>query len=149
MAGLTPVLGADVGLTAGSWQEAVRASCRLLLAGGAVEERYVERCVEIVDEQGPYIVIAPGIALAHARPEDGACALGLAVTTLSEPVEFGHPENDPVDVVFAFSSPDREQHVALLGLLARAIAGGLDERMRAVADATAAKSALEEVVTGV
>jgi ascorbate PTS system EIIA or EIIAB component len=146
---VTPVLRANVAVTAGSWQEAIRASCQLLLAGGAVEERYVERCVEIVHEQGPYIVVAPGIALAHARPEDGACALGLAVITLVAPVEFGHPENDPVDVVFAFSSPDREGHVALLGLLSRAIAGGLDERMRTAADATAAESALEEVVTGV
>jgi ascorbate PTS system EIIA or EIIAB component len=144
-----PVLAADVAVKAASWQEAIRASCQLLLAAGAVAERYVERCVEIVTEQGPYIVVAPGIALAHARPEDGARMLGLAVATLAEPVRFGHADNDPVDVVFAFSSPDRERHVTLLGLLSRAIAGGLDERIRTASDATAARGTLEEVVTGV
>lgn len=143
------VIGADVAVTAANWQEAIRASCQILLTRGAIETRYVERCIATVEEHGPYIVVAPGIALAHARPEDGARALGLAVATLAAPVEFGHPENDPVDVVFAFSSPDREQHVELLALVAGAIADGLDERLRTVVDRTEATSALQEVVTGV
>lgn len=143
---MTPVLGAEVGIRVENWQEAVEASCRPLLEGGAVEHRYVSRCVEIVADQGPYIVVAPGIALAHARPEDGVSTLGLAVVSLAVPVEFGHPDNDPVDLVFAFASPDTEQHVNLLGALARAIRGGLDQRIRDSTDSAAAVSALEEVL---
>ena len=44
----------------------------------------------MVDEHGPYIVIAPGLALAHARPGPEVLADGLAVVTLAEPVPFGH-----------------------------------------------------------
>ena len=54
------------------WEDAVRAAGRMLLDCGAVEERYIEAMVETAKDLGPYIVIAPGIAIPHARPEDGA-----------------------------------------------------------------------------
>jgi ascorbate PTS system EIIA or EIIAB component len=146
---VTPVLGAEVGVQATDWQEAIRASCQPLLAAGAVEERYVDRCVDIVTEQGPYIVVAPGIALAHARPEDGVSELALSVVSLAEPVGFGHPENDPVDLVFAFASPDREQHVQLLAAMARAIGSGLADSIRRSKSSHQALASLEGVLVDV
>lgn len=95
------------------------------------------------------MVVAPGVALAHARPEDGALQLGLAVATLREPVEFGHAENDPVDVVFAFGSPDRDQHVGLLGALAQRLTEGLADDLRKAADESQARRLMEEVAAGV
>lgn len=114
-----PVTGARTGVEVGDWQEAIRTACQPLVDDGAVEPRYPERCIAMVEEHGPYIVLAPGIALAHARPEDGVRAMGVSAVTLRTPVAFGHPDNDPVDLVFAFGSPDREQHVGLLSALAR------------------------------
>lgn len=128
------------------WVAAVRAATQLLITTGAVSATYVERCVDIVREQGPYIVIAPGIALAHARPEDGAKALGLTAVCLTAPVRFGHPTNDPVDVVFAFSSPDPDAHVGLISALARALADGLADDLRAASSDEAATSLLQEVI---
>ena len=106
---------------------------------------YADRCVAMVEEHGPYIVLAPGIALAHARPEDGVCRVGIAAVTLTDPVEFGHEDNDPVDVVFAFGSPDADQHVRLLSELARHLTAGLADRLRDAADDAAAQTALEVV----
>ncbi|HET7309764.1 MAG TPA: PTS sugar transporter subunit IIA [Mycobacteriales bacterium] len=132
-------------MPAQDWAAAVRAAARLLSAAGAVSEQYVDRCVEIVREHGPYIVVAPGIALAHARPEDGAHALGLAAVHLAAPVRFGHPSFDPVDVVLAFSSPDRDAHVGLVAALARALTAGLADRLRAAPTDDAATALLREV----
>lgn len=143
-----PVVAAQVGVWVGGWEEAVYAACAPLIAEGAVEERYATRCVEMVREHGPYIVLAPGIALAHARPEDGVLRLCLAATTLERAVPFGHDENDPVDLVFAFGSPDDRQHVGLLGALARSLGDGLADDLRAADDAVAAKVRLEEVLAG-
>lgn len=143
---MTPVLGAEIGVQVNGWPEAIRVACRPLLDGGAVEARYIERCVEMVSTHGPYIVVAPGIALAHARPEDGAIRLGLAVATLTEPVEFGHDQNDPVDLVFAFATPDRDQHVHLLAAIAEGIRRGLDESLRRAGDPATARTALEETL---
>jgi ascorbate PTS system EIIA or EIIAB component len=109
----------------------------------------VERCVATVEELGPYMVVAPGVALAHARPEDGALSLGLTVATLSEAVQFGHAENDPVDVVFAFGSPDRDQHVGLLGALARRLTEGLADKLRAAQSEDEARELMEGVAASV
>jgi PTS system ascorbate-specific IIA component len=137
------------GVAADDWREAVRAACRLLVDAGAAEPRYVDRCIATVEELGPYMVVAPGVALAHARPEDGAVALGISVATLRRPVEFGHAENDPVDVVFAFGSPDRDQHVGLLGALARRLTEGLADDLRKAPDEDAARRLMEEVAADV
>jgi PTS system ascorbate-specific IIA component len=134
---------------ADDWRAAVRAASELLVEAGAAEPRYVDRCIATVEELGPYMVVAPGVALAHARPEDGALRLGLAVATLRDPVEFGHAENDPVDVVFAFGSPDRDQHVGLLGALARRLTEGLADDLRKAADEGEARRLMEEVAAGV
>lgn len=108
----------SIGVETGDWRAAVEASGRLLVDSGAVEEQYVGAMLRMVEELGAYAVIAPGVAIPHARPEDGANRVGLSVVVLSEPVEFGSKENDPVDLLFAFSTTDAESHVELLQSLA-------------------------------
>ena len=139
------VLHARVRQPAEDWREAVRMACAPLVEAHAITSEYPKRCVAMIDEHGPYIVLAPGIALAHARPEDGVRQLGIAAVTLEEPVAFGHPDNDPVDVVFAFGSPDADQHVGLLSSLAEHLLAGLADRLRAADDDAAAQGVLEEV----
>jgi mannitol/fructose-specific phosphotransferase system IIA component (Ntr-type) len=100
------------------WEEAVRVGGQLLLDSGKCRPEYVEAMVRTVRELGPYMVLAPGLALAHARPEDGALALGLSLITLQDPVEFGSTPNDPVELVISFCAVDKEEHVDLLKELA-------------------------------
>lgn len=120
------------GVRCADWREAVRASGELLVATGAASEDYVDAIVEAVERLGPYIVLAPGIALAHARPEDGGKAVGFSLVKLAEPVEFGAANNDPVDLVFAFATPDSDQHITALSALAEFIESGDNlARMRA------------------
>ena len=138
-------LAARARRSAADWRDAVHLACAPLLEADTITDDYPRRCVETAEEHGPYFVLAPGIALAHARPEDGVTGLGVAVVTLREPVEFGHPDNDPVDVVFAFGSPDADQHVGLLSALARHLIDGLADRLRDAADDTSAQQVLEEV----
>lgn len=107
-----------VAVAAGDWRSAVEISGRTLVEAGAAEERYVGAMLRTVEELGPYAVIAPGVAIPHARPEDGANRVGLSLVVLSEPVEFGSRENDPVDLLFGFSTTDADAHVELLGALA-------------------------------
>ena len=139
-------VSASVRVTADSWPAAIRAAGHGLVEQGAADEHYVERCVTQVQADGPYIVVAPGIALAHARPEDGARGLGVSVAVLAHPLSFGHPANDPVDVVFAFCSPDRDSHIGLLSALARQLTAGLADRLRAAPDDEAAARILTEVI---
>jgi mannitol/fructose-specific phosphotransferase system IIA component (Ntr-type) len=103
---------------AADWEEAVDQVGALLVDAGAALPDYVEAMKAGFRELGPYAVIAPGIALPHARPEQGAVRPGVAVITLAEPVTFDHPRHDPVDVVIAFSATDKQTHLAALKQLA-------------------------------
>ncbi|TDD72397.1 PTS sugar transporter subunit IIA [Jiangella aurantiaca] len=140
-----PVVDAVVGVRAADWRGAVHAACAPLVSAGALEPRYPERCIAIAEEHGPYMVLAPGIALAHARPDDGVLRLCLSAAVLATPVEFGHDQNDPVDVVLAFGSPDDGAHLALLQNLAEHLLTGLADQLRLAPDRGTAVRALSAV----
>lgn len=103
---------------AADWPEGVRLAGALLVDSGAVSPSYVDAMIRVVEELGPYMVVAPGIALAHARPEDGVRRMCMSLMRLASPVEFGSEDNDPVDLVFAFGALDKEGHLQALKELA-------------------------------
>jgi mannitol/fructose-specific phosphotransferase system IIA component (Ntr-type) len=74
--------------------------------------------VQAVHDMGPYMVLAPGIALAHARPQDGMLRSGMSIINLAEPVEFGSEANDPVYLVISFGGVDNVSHLKMLRTLA-------------------------------
>ncbi|HXF68864.1 MAG TPA: PTS sugar transporter subunit IIA [Thermoflexus sp.] len=113
-----------------SWQEAVQISGELLAADGLVAPSYVERMIRTCEELGPYIAIAPGVAIPHARPEDGAHAFGLSLVIVQEGVRFGS-HNDPVYLLIAFATPDRSAHIDFLRQLAELLAHA-DELVQAL-----------------
>lgn len=125
------VVTARGAVPAAGWREAVRAAASALVDAGAAGGEYPDACVRVVERNGPYIVLTKGLALVHARPEDGGLAVGVAAVRLAAPVEFGHPDNDPVDLMLAFCTPDPDAHVGTLSGLARALSGGLAGRLRA------------------
>ncbi|MFD0898521.1 BglG family transcription antiterminator [Loigolactobacillus binensis] len=103
------------------WKEAIKLSAQPLLKQGFITQSYIEAMINSVEEYGPYIVIGPSIALAHARPEDGANKLGVSITTLSKPVNFGNPENDPVHIVFCLAAIDNYSHLNVMKAIVQLI----------------------------
>lgn len=108
------VLAAD----AADWREAVRLAGTALTASGATKPGYSDEMIRMIEEHGPYVVIAPGLALAHARPGPEVIADGLAVVTLATPVAFGHPHNDPVSVVLGLAIRSSDAHLASIAAIA-------------------------------
>ena len=104
--------------TASDWRAAVELAGACLTRSGAAEAGYADEMIRMIDEHGPYVVIAPGLALAHARPGPEVLRDGLAVVTLSTPVDFGHPHNDPVQVVLALAVHSPENHLGMVAELA-------------------------------
>ena len=95
-----------LGQEAADWKAAVKLGTDLLVKAGAAEERYYEAILKMTEELGPYYVIAPGIAMPHTRPENGAKKTGFALVTLKNPVSFGHSDNDPVEIVLCICAKD-------------------------------------------
>ncbi len=109
-----------LGAHAADWRAAVREAGRALTRSGATRSEYAERMIGVIEEFGAYVVIAPGLALAHARPGPDVRREGLAVVTLAEAVPFGHPHNDPVRVVIGLAVSNAEEPVASVATLANA-----------------------------
>lgn len=103
---------------AADWRAAVRHAGDALANSGATQASYAERMIEVITAYGAYVVVAPGLALVHARPGDDVHCEGIAVVTLAEPVVFGHPYNDPVRVVVAVASVSNDEHVTSVAELA-------------------------------
>lgn len=100
-------------------EEAIREAGNQLLQADDVEERYIEKMVTSYRENGPYFVIAPHIAMPHARPEDGVKRAALSLVRLQEAVSFGHPNNDPVKLIFGLAASSGEEHLQLLQRLSQ------------------------------
>ena len=114
------------------WQAAIRLSAQPLLAGGFISPLYVERIFSAYADNGPYFVIAPGIAMPHARPEDGVARQGLSLLVVREGVDFGC-ENDPVYLVAMLCATDIHSHVQMLSALTNLL--GDDDAVAALREA--------------
>lgn len=115
-------------VTAKNWEEALWQGAELLINDGGVEKSYYQAMVDMMNELGPYVVIAPGLALGHAGPDKGVNRTCFSLVTLKKPVEFGVPVNDPVSIVFSFAAPNKQEHMQALRDLAMfcSEAGNLD-----------------------
>ncbi|MBT9281088.1 MAG: PTS sugar transporter subunit IIA [Hydrogenibacillus schlegelii] len=107
-----------------SWQEAIQEAAKPLLDEGAITEHYIEAMIETVKKYGPYIVIAPGVALAHARPEDGVRRLSMSLLKLNEPVDFSRTECEErcAHLIFVVAAVDNASHLKALSQLTNLLA---------------------------
>ncbi|RRD94136.1 BglG family transcription antiterminator [Clostridiales bacterium COT073_COT-073] len=109
-------------VSAATKTEAITYAGKLLLENDLIEERYISAMLENVEKNGNYIVIAPGIAMPHARPEEGVKKIGMSLLTLAEPIVFGHKTNDPVKLVIGLCATDHESHLKALAELIEILA---------------------------
>ncbi|PWC15964.1 PTS sugar transporter subunit IIA [Brenneria corticis] len=103
---------------ADDWRQAVALAAAPLIAKGAISDSYVPAILRQYDAIGPYFVLAPGIAMPHARPEEGALALGLSLLLVREGVIFHSADHDPVRLIVMLSAPDGNSHIELIAQLA-------------------------------
>lgn len=113
-----PLDAIEIGVHVETWRAAVTAAGDALQRSGATAPEYTERMIGVIDEFGAYVVIAPGLALAHARPGPDVLAEGLSIITLADPVAFGHPHNDPVSVVVGLAVTNATEHLHFVAELA-------------------------------
>ena len=139
---------------ASDWRGAIRLAGKLLERSGDATQAYTEAMVKSVEDNGPYIVVAPGFAFAHARPSEAVKNTALSWVRLAQPVEFGHKSNDPVTLVVALAASDASEHLAamkeLAGLLANSAtrsaldSASTEEELREVLDSAGVKKTPEQ-----
>lgn len=111
----------QVGAVALDRDHAITLAGELLVASGRATPAYTLEMIEVVETHGPYIVIAPGIALAHSKPSGAVLETGLSMVTLAVPVVFGNAANDPVRLVIGLCAVDHDGHLTVMQELATAL----------------------------
>lgn len=96
--------------SASDWYDAVNIGTDMLINSGAILPDYHDAIINSVKELGPYICIAPNLALPHARPENGVLKTAFALVTLAEPIYFDG-ENEPVDVLITLAGSSSDEHM--------------------------------------
>jgi PTS system ascorbate-specific IIA component len=127
-------------VVADGWQDALRAAGALLENAGIADSAYTEAMIANVETNGPYIVVAPGFAFAHARPSAAVHRTGMSWMRLANPVAFGHKTNDPVTLVVALAATDTDAHRTAMAELATVL--GDRHRSAALNAATTASEVL-------
>lgn len=74
-----------------TWEDAVKTAGQLMEQTGAVDAEYTQAMMNGLHKHGPYMVVAPGVALLHARPQDGVKEVGMSLQIVPDGVAFGHP----------------------------------------------------------
>ena len=98
------------------WKDAILQTVSPLIADNTVNESYFDAIIENTHANGPYYVLAPGIAMPHARPETGVNRNGLAFLIARNGVAFPK-ENEPVKLIFLLAASDSEKHIELISEL--------------------------------
>jgi PTS system mannitol-specific IIA component/PTS system ascorbate-specific IIA component len=97
------------------WQEAIKIAAAPLLERGFIKEEYISAMQENVVNNGPYIVIMPGLAIPHSKPEHGVLKTGMSLLKLSKSVQF--PEDREVQLLIVLAANDSDKHIGLISEL--------------------------------
>ncbi|MFR3294593.1 MAG: PTS sugar transporter subunit IIA [[Clostridium] innocuum] len=92
-------------------QDAIRKAAACLIEQKKIKTGYVDKMLDALHTFGPYMVLIPGIALAHAQPCDDVLKECMSMATLDIPVAFGHESNDPVHTIFVLASCEKDRHM--------------------------------------
>lgn len=111
-------------IEAKDWKEAIVQSAMPLLKEKIITQIYIDQMIRNVEENGPYIVLAPGFALPHESPM-GTKKMAMNLIRLKHPVNFHAEGSDPVEFVCCLATVDKDTHLKpmfhLMNLLTRPI----------------------------
>lgn len=96
-----------------TWKEAVSRVGKLLVNSNTVLPEHVSAMIDVVEKYGPYIVLIPKVAIAHAAPSSNVLKNGLSLVIFENDIIFGC-DNDPVRLVFGLAAVDHHSHIDLL-----------------------------------
>lgn len=101
------------------WREAIALAAQPLVNSGAVETGYIDAMVAKVEEFGPFIDLGKGIAIPHARPEDGVHQVGMSMLVLDKPVYLLDDPSHEIRLFICIAAVDNQTHLRALSHLTK------------------------------
>jgi len=94
-----------------NWEDALRASVKPLIDSNAVKAAYAESIINSVKKFGPYIVIAPNIAIPHAEDYENVNDTQICFMKSNKAVSFSDDPEQDAQLFFVLASNDEEKHL--------------------------------------
>ncbi|MEI5993467.1 BglG family transcription antiterminator [Candidatus Enterococcus mansonii] len=102
-----------------NWEEAIAYAASPLKEQGRITENYIDAMIQKVKDYGAFIHIGKGIALPHARPEDGVNQLGMSLLKVTEPVLLLDDPRHEISIFICLAAVDNEMHLKALASLTK------------------------------
>ncbi|MFT8359210.1 PTS sugar transporter subunit IIA [Bifidobacterium aquikefiri] len=96
---------------ADTWQSALQEASEPLLASKAITQLYVNKMIENVQSNGPYMVLSDYFALMHARPGEGVNSMGMSLLVSRNPIDL---EGKQVKIFLIMAAVDNSSHLKSL-----------------------------------
>ena len=98
------------------WQDALKIAAEKLVEHNYIKEAYIDEIIQNVKDNGPYIVIVPGVAMPHANAKsDNVLGTAIGFTKFNKSVNFG-PDSH-AKLFFTLAAKDPNEHLKNIGEL--------------------------------
>jgi ascorbate PTS system EIIA or EIIAB component len=128
------------------WKKAIMEASQPLIQSNKVDKRYVNAMITNVEEVGTYIHIGKGIAIPHARPEDGVNQLGMSFLRTRKPVLLLDQDDHKIDIFICLAAVDSEAHLKALAQLTKIL--GDKDLLESIKSAETAEQVIEIIKKG-
>lgn len=109
-----------------SWKEAIAIAAKPMVDHGCIEASYIDAMIQTVLDLGSYIVIAPMIALPHARSNGMVHQNAISILKLEKPVFFEAGDaSSQATLILPIACVDNDKHLTMLAKVAE-ILGEVD-----------------------
>ncbi len=96
-----------------NWEESVIIASQPLIEKKDIEPRYVDAMISNIKEIGPYVVLMPGVAMPHSRPENGVNKTVFSFLLIREGVSYSK-DKELVKLVIVLAAKDSNEHIEAL-----------------------------------
>jgi PTS system ascorbate-specific IIA component len=128
------------------WQEAIRIAAQPLQETQKIQSDYVEAMIKKVTDIGAYIYLGKGIAIPHARPEEGVNQLGMSFLRTRQPVYLLDDQKRPTEIFICLAAIDNQTHLKALAQLTKFLSN--DESLQALKEAATAEELIDLIKKG-
>lgn len=128
------------------WEAAIEKAAEPLVSLHKVETEYVETMINNVNEMGPYIHIGKGIAIPHARPENGVNEIGMSLLRTKKAVALLGQAEHEIDIFIVIAAIDSEAHLKALSSLTKILSD--DDMLTKLKNASTADELIQIIKKG-
>lgn len=96
-----------------SWESAVEIAAMPLVKMNKIKSGYIKNMIQNIKTLGPYIILSPGVAMPHARPDENVLESSLSLLKVNKGIKFSD-NTEMVYLIFCLAAKDSNSHIEIL-----------------------------------